>query len=67
MKRKEYGLHFRYRNERNELHDVGLVCEANSAPEAKRTAWTMERPSEKVWFIGLIPPDVARNTGGKLP
>lgn len=63
---KEFGLHFRHRNE-NGIHDVGVVCQAKSKKDATRTGRNLERPNDKVFFMRLIPAEVARNTGGRLP
>ncbi len=63
--KKEFGLHFRYRDDRNELFDVGMVCLARSQKEAKAFGKSQER--EKVWFKGLISPESAIATGGNLP
>ncbi len=62
---KEYGLHFRHRVG-NDLRDIGKVCTANSAREAKAIGKQLERPEAKFWFLGLIAPEVATATGGEL-
>lgn len=64
---KTFGLHFRYRDERNELFDVGLTLLASSQKQAQATAKTMEHPESKIWFLRLIPVQQALAIGGSLP
>ncbi len=64
---KEFGLHFRFRDAENTLHDAGLVTTATSQKAAKQTGKNLERPQDKVWFLRLITPDEARGIGRQLP
>lgn len=67
MNMKTFGLHFRYRDEKNELFDVGLTVLASSQKQARATAKAMERPESKIWFLRFISVQQALATGGSLP
>lgn len=72
--KKQFGLHFRYRDSGNNLLSVGMVCESPSQKDARQTgknianarATALTGPGG-VWFMGLISVDEAKIIGGELP